>query len=315
MRKVNGWRLAAGVGLLGLGMALGLWVRGGAAAPPKAEKPADPLADLALGFRGLYAKARAETLARMSPVVLVNEPDDGLTLLHKGERKTGAGIPPRYHELKAVSHLPLAIFAVFGPFGGGEVPAERLADVRQLRELALKARAELPARKFPPAMLARQEGMIDGSVAFLDAALEAKLVEPAALTAFCRKHAPALIANFHDAARAQIETTHATMTAWRKDLTDAEWNGLHVVVLGAQMPRKENIAVQYFAALLGERGEGRRIVYAEGLWDEKKSLNLLATHTLDSAVGVAFFHDPERMERDVLGDPAKEILQTFPFEK
>jgi hypothetical protein len=78
--------------------------------------------------------------------------------------------------------------------------------------------------------------------------------------------------------------------------------------MGPQLPRKDNLAVQYFARLLGEPGEGRRIVYAESLFDEPEALDLLATHLVDTQVGLDFFDDPMRMHRDLLGDAAREYL-------
>ncbi len=90
-----------------------------------------------------------------------------------------------------------------------------------------------------------------------------------------------------------------------------EWGRLRVVVIGSQMPRRDNAAVQYFSRLLGEGGEGRRLVYAEALYDEGRALNLLGTHQLDREVGAAFFGDPGRMERDLLGAAAAEYLRTL----
>src|SRR6185503_15461362 len=63
------------------------------------------------------------------------------------------------------------------------------------------------------------------------------------------------------------------------------------------MAREGEIAMQYFERLLGER-EGRRLVFAEGLWDEPSQLQLLATHLLDASIGESFFGDPLRMHRD-----------------
>ena len=84
---------------------------------------------------------------------------------------------------------------------------------------------------------------------------------------------------------------------------------LNVIVMGTQMPRAENISVQFFAWLLGEKGEGPRIIYSEGIFDEPKALNLLGTHRLDTDIGIAFFAEERRMHRDLLSDAAKEILK------
>jgi hypothetical protein len=78
--------------------------------------------------------------------------------------------------------------------------------------------------------------------------------------------------------------------------------------MGSAMPRQGQIVVQYFAKLLGEPGEGRRIIYAEGLWTEDRALDLLGKHLLDGAIGRDFFGDDRRMMRDLLADAAKEYL-------
>jgi hypothetical protein len=96
---------------------------------------------------------------------------------------------------------------------------------------------------------------------------------------------------------------------WRKDLTAEEWAALTVVIPGVQTARPENAAVQYFARLFGESvGEGRRVVYAESLWDEEKALNLLGTLRMDGKLSQAVFGDPFRMYRDLLADLARTAL-------
>ena len=76
-----------------------------------------------------------------------------------------------------------------------------------------------------------------------------------------------------------------------------------------QTARGENAAVQYFARLFGETtGEGRRVVYAESLWDEEKALNLLGTLRLDGKLSEAVFGDRFRMYRDFLADGARAAI-------
>src|SRR5262249_18003502 len=111
-----------------------------------------------------------------------------------------------------------------------------------------------------------------------------------------------------DAARAQLKILDERVRALRASLTDEEWSRLTVIVLGSQLPRKNNLGVQYFARLLGVPGEAPRIIYAEGLGTEQRALDLLGTYLVDTRVGTAFFDDSTRMYRDLLGDAAKQIL-------
>src|SRR5256885_2131277 len=110
------------------------------------------------------------------------------------------------------------------------------------------------------------------------------------------------------AARAKSAGLHAAASAWRREMSADEWRALHVVVIGVHMARDEELATQYFLRLLGEPAEGRRVVYAEGLWDESRALDLLATHIMDGLVGAAFFGSDLRMHRVVFSDAARTYL-------
>ena len=44
-------------------------------------------------------------------------------------------------------------------------------------------------------------------------------------------------------------------------------------------------------------------------------MDLLGTHLLDTDIGVAFFEDPWRMHRDLLGDAAATYIETLDFNK
>ena len=57
-----------------------------------------------------------------------------------------------------------------------------------------------------------------------------------------------------------------------------------MVIIGPHMPRENLVVTQYFLRLLHEPREGRRVVYAESLWEEPQALDLLGTHLLDGSV-------------------------------
>src|SRR5262249_7199121 len=157
--------------------------------------------------------------------------------------------------------------------------------LRRYREQAEAARATLEKRNFAVESLKRQQQIFTASLAFLDKVLERKQVSGEELTTFTREIAPLVLADAEESDQLQIDALHAQPNTWRKQMSPDEWKRLHVVVMGSAMPRKGNLAVQYFAKFLGEPGEGRRIIYAEALWDEAKALDLLGTHLLDTDIG------------------------------
>ena len=265
----------------------------------------DPLAEVNDAFRAAYRQARADLLAKSGPVVILN--GDSLVLLRGGKRTEVKVIPQSYHDLKAVSHIPLAIAMMLVPGCEDKLPQAKLDQLQRFRDLIVGVEKVLPNR-FADDVCKCNRLVVQSCVEFIDAALKNRMVTPIDLLNLTATYESPINRNAANAARVEIDALHMQMTTWRKELGDEEWKQLRVIVIGSQMPRHANLAVQYFAKLLGEPGESERIVYAEALWEEKKALDLLGTHALDTWIGSAFFGDERRMHRDLLGDAAKEYL-------
>jgi hypothetical protein len=264
-----------------------------------------------LTFREEYAHARAATLSSLRPIIVVAH--GNLVLLQGENREEVEVIPPLYHHFKAVSHIPLALFAALAPLKQEQLDAERIEDLKHLRELIEAVRLAIGECGFSPEDLKRQTEIAGASLEFLDGVLAARRFSRQGVLEFTRKMGPLVLANGRSAAILEIDGYHKQATTWKQAIGPEACSRLRVVVLGSQMPRKGNVAIQYFAKCLGTHGESRRLVYAEQSSGEEAALNLLATHQLDSEIGVAFFNDPERMERDLLSDAAAQYLKTIDF--
>jgi hypothetical protein len=219
-----------------------------------------------------------------------------------------------YHQRKAVAHQPLALIVMLMPDGLKELTPTRRDQFTRLREKLGPARDYVAKLDLPSDVRERQLQILDGCKAIIDQALDRGTITRDETLAFGKRMMPLVMANARDAGRAQIDTMHATMKKWRTQLPPEEWKRLQVVITGAQMPRKQNLATQYFAKLLGEQGEGFRIVYAESLYDHPKALNLLGTHLQDREVSQAFFGNDDRMEIDLMAEIARDYLSNFHFE-
>lgn len=263
-------------------------------------------------FREIYRIVRAEALAHASPVILLS--GDELTFLRQGERKVVAYLPPLYHELKAYSHIALAAYLVTGlEPGNAELPATRQLEIRRLLERLPDVKQELQRRDYPENLKARQAIIIDATSEYLQRchqrAYEKRPVDSEDRVQFARNLRDLIEANVADAARIQIEALEEHVSRWYSTLTPDEAAQVKVVVVGGPMPRRDNVAVQFFEWYLGKVAEDW-ILYAESLFEEQKALTLLGTHLVDRDVGRAFFDEPSRMTRDLLGDAAARILST-----
>jgi len=300
---------------LAFAMITAAWMLSGvplAAQETQAERARDPLLDtLNDEFRAQYQQALAETLAQPGPLIL--EEGDDLILLRNGVRTRVQIKPVEYHELKAVAHIPLALYVMLAFPPQATLSSDRLQRLRRYRELMEDAHQTLADRHFTPEQLSRQGAIFRASFELLDAALGHGHVGAATLGEFASRMGPLLLANVTDATAAEMRALYSTTAAWRKELSPAEWNALHVVLIGPHMPRQQECSMQFFERLFHDPEEGKHIIYAEALWNEKDALGLLATHVVDESAGAAFFGDPMRMHRDLLADAAKAYLDAHPI--
>jgi len=274
---------------------------------PAPAGPVQPAALTALNdaFRAAYADARQRVLAASGPTLIVA--GDSFALLRGGKRVEANVATAIYDPVKTIAHIPLAIYVTLTP-GDGAIGDDRLKTLTRLRELIPPAGKSLDLVKLPASTLARQKQLVAACLAFLDHVAGTRRFARTELVAFTRRMAPLVMQNVSEAARAQLDATHAQVSAWRRDLSPQEWSRLHVVIIGPHMPREDLVVTQYFLRLLHEPREGGRVVYAESLWQEPQALDLLGTHLLDGGIGEAFFGDAMRMHRDLLGDAAKQYL-------
>lgn len=274
----------------------------------------DPLAELDELFHALHAGRRAELQAALGAALV--QIDDELILRLRGERRVGPARTRRYHELKQLCHLPLAIYlAVDGRDAGLDAPARK--HLTHLRKLTDATTTDLPHRDLDPEQRARQRPLLADSLACIDTLLADDPTPVATVTAYLRAQLPALQANFTDAARDQLTTMHTTFSAWARDMSQDEWAALQVVVATSHAARTGNLASQYFTVALGDSWQGRftqedvqlrRVLSSELTTDEPAALALLAAHGLDERIAVHFFSDAARLGRDVLADATEALL-------
>lgn len=264
-----------------------------------------PLTALNDAFREAYAEAKQRVLAANGPTLIVS--GDNFSLIRGAQRLEANAGTPVYDPVKTIAHVPLAIYVTLTP-GDGAVATDRIATLEKLRKLIPPAEQSLDQVKLSSADFARQKQIIERSVAFLDGIVRSRQCARRDLLAFTHSMAPLVMENVTLATRAQLDATHAVVSKWRREMSPDEWAKLHVVIIGPHMPREDLVVTQYFLRLLHEPQEGRRVVYAESLWQEQQAMDLLGTHLLDGGVGEAFFGDSMRMHRDLLGDAARIYL-------
>src|SRR5262249_57166456 len=93
----------------------------------------------------------------------------------------------------------------------------------------------------------RQVEIISGSLDLIDALGGSGACGREVRTGYARRMAPLVMANAADAARANLDALHRLVGRWRDETPAGDWDRLTVIVMGRQLPRKGNLAVQYFS--------------------------------------------------------------------
>lgn len=307
-------RAAVVHGLLGAGLAgaaaliaVALDRRSRAAPPPAAVGSAfDQMNE---GFHGAYEGARQRT-EHDAPVLVVLT--DSLILCRKGRRDETQVTPPIFHVIKSVAHGPVGIFATLRHLKGEGLDSAARARLTALRRSLHDALPQVDGAAAEAEARARLHAVVAMSLAFVDRTLETGRAPRAELDAFASEAGPLLLGCTDDATRVQLDALNERVAATLKQLSDEERRGLRVVVTGSHQARERSLAMQYFAALLHEsEGAEDRLTYGEGVTGVDDALALVGTQRFDREIAGAFFGDPKRLQRDVLGDAVQRRLSGF----
>jgi hypothetical protein len=258
-------------------------------------------------FVSAYGNAAKTVLSDAPPAFLILR--DKIVLYRGGNRQEGSLVPKLFAELKTVSHVALALFAILSPGAGGPLSAEQRADLQRFQQLIPRARAAIQQVGLTAEQLQRQERILAAALAVANQALAAGRFAEAELTAFCRTMRPLLDANVAAAVRAYLDELNRQMTTLLAQLTPAERGTFLAIVTGVHQARMDNATMQYFERLLGAPPAlEQRVIYAENVSDEAGALHLLGIHVMARRVGTAFFDDPYYMNRDLFAPAASEYI-------
>jgi hypothetical protein len=273
-------------------------------------------------FHESYDGAREE--AKLDGPVFVVLADE-LVVFRRHERRELAITPRIFHVIKSVAHAPVALYAALHRVDVGEpLPVvQRRAPLLALRERVKASLAALREEKDADRRtLDDMQAVLEATLAFADrtSAAPQRTAENAAenprgptrteLDAFARELGDRLLRLTAAATRVQLAALDARVEEALAELDDDERRHLQVVVTGDHQARVRSLGMQYFRKRFGEpAGTEERVSYAEGVTDAEEALALVGTRRLDSTIAEAFFGDPKRLQRDVLGDAVDALLE------
>lgn len=270
-----------------------------------------PLDDVNAAFHSAYAQQQRGAQEQAPVWVLI---DHALVTFHAGQRDEVPVSPRLFHVLKSVAHAPIALYIALGE------PARRAthapAHLRTLRATIAAALGSVPTDVPDPQMAACAREVLDASLRLIDETLGGGPGPThAAMNAFAGAMGPAVLRLTDHATGVQLEALHGAVGKALGMLSAAERRSLQVVVVGDHQARRRSLAMQYFRKRLREaEGVEERVTYGEGITTAEEAMELVGARRLDRHIAGAFFGDPRRLQRDVLGDSARTRLEAVELE-
>jgi hypothetical protein len=250
---------------------------------------------------------RSESLDVPVVVVMAEE----VVLVHRGGVRVSRPLTSgAVGIIKAGAHFTVAVYAACYRVGHA-----RLSELRALERESESLAGSVSTFFVEPALEGASRNLtslLSMIRAYLLRVLEEGRGDTTALEKFAREAGPLLLRCTEDATRVQLATLHAQVAPLLGLLDAGERRALQVIVLGDHQARVRSLGMQYFQKLLREApGQELRVTYGEGISTIDGALRLVGTRLLDRVLANAFFGDPTRLQRDILGDAVKEQLAGF----
>jgi hypothetical protein len=264
-------------------------------------------------FHEAYDGAKTEAEYESPVFVLLA---DTLIACCRGVRTELRYTPDAFVLLKSISHAPVSLYA---ELQRGDWPEEVSSASRQrlekLQKLVVQTQKRLQEDATRVALTEDASrdvrAILQTCATMLETAVGGTTRE--SLEQFARDVGPVLQRLMHEATRLQLDSLHECVERALAPLSAKDRASLQVVVTGDHQARSRSLGMQYFKLRLREPTDSEeRVAYAEGVTDEKEAFELVGLRRLDHAVAAAFFGDRKRLQRDLLGDSAEELLREYP---
>lgn len=219
--------------------------------------------------------------------------------------------PLAYHQLKVFGHIA---FATVIQLARSDLSQDQQVEwIKAVKEDIKLAKAELKTMSFSVAIVESQGKLLDHTLNLLTKAEQAP-VSKADLALYSKTVVPLMQPALHKSAQLHLEVIHTQTKALYALLKVEERPLVRIHLYGGRGARRDNIVIQYFSWLFGERKglESPRIVFSENISDHDKALDMFAKYKTEQQLAVLIFEDPNRLDRDLLGDTVREQLSHFP---
>lgn len=258
----------------------------------------------------IYNQLKNKYIQKTDPLIIAW--GDRLAFYHNHVLQEYPIVSGEYRDLKGISHVTLAVFALLNPLN--QFP-KNIADVEAYKSVIDSTEKAVDSLPLSAEQKIRQKQILGRTNQVLQKAISKKEISDQSVADFFNSISPFIMKNINEASRNEINLLNKQMAKIQHQLTPEERSRLFVVIPVSKMPRQDNLVGQYFSKYLNAPIDSARLTYAEGLTDTENVLSVVGTWQIEAALSAAFFHDPNKMKKDILGVSTQEYLQTCKVDK
>lgn len=235
------------------------------------------------------------------PIVL--RLDDRLILIQGEQLHTYQINGDLYHELKALSHLPLVVYLSLAD------PKDDEMDINYLHDQLEKTTAMLASLDNYIEPISSAIGQLQDSLVANDG-----LLAYDAATQFARSLKPTFQKLIDGAATDEVSQLMSALKDIKAKVNnDLHWSETFFVICAGHQPRYKQTSKLFFERWLRQETNSHseavhRIIYAEGCKSLDDALKLVTTRIVSAKLGDLFLHSPLSLDEDVLGDAGKAAI-------
>jgi hypothetical protein len=212
-----------------------------------------------------------------------------------------------YTELKAIAHIPLAIYSIIFPYAGYPLNGQWIAPLKAFGSQGEAVKLRLSQLDISGAALTSSTNILNAAISFIGKVVGEGNFTIAEYTTFCDSIGPDILVNQTAAAVEQVAAMQAKLQAWRSSVGQATWDKMYVVLQCIWTVSQESAHEQIIKSQMKpEFHETHRIVSEAAPTLEDARL-LLARILADRVLSAAVFrtHTGEDYKRR---QPARAVL-------
>ena len=251
----------------------------------------------------IYDQLKSKYINNTDPLLIAQ--GDQFILYHKGKVTRYPIFSQQYNDLKSVAHVSLATFALFNPLNQFPKNKAQVESYYSLLSDTEKAVDKLPLTAEDKT---RQKKILNLTEQFISKSIKKNFCSRVELGAYFQEIAPLIKLNMRIAVKSELEAIHRQMLKIEQQLTKTEIKNLFVIIPVTKAPRQDSLMGQYFSKQLKVPVDSSRLIFAEGLSDTDALLKLAGSWQIEADLSSLYFHNPDAMKRDILGEDTKHQL-------